>query len=156
MLRAYYIDRIRVILTVLVIFNHATITYGGPGGWYYREVPATLSPSAIFFVLFGSVNQAYCMGFFFMLAGYFTPASYNHKGVTQFLRTDFFRAIFSGCFQPTGTSAHSGLQKHSSFSRWSIYSGDGIAWKNHFSWNYRCLLLRRGCSVRWESVPPLC
>jgi peptidoglycan/LPS O-acetylase OafA/YrhL len=85
MVRAYYIDRIRVILTVMVIFNHATITYGGPGGWYYREIPATLSPSGIAFVLFGSVNQAYCMGFFFLLGGYFTPASYNHKGAASFL-----------------------------------------------------------------------
>ena len=109
MLRAYYIDRIRVVLTVLVIFNHATITYGGPGGWYYREVPATLSPSAIFFVLFGSVNQAYCMGFFFMLAGYFTPASYNHKGVTQFLLGRLTRlgiplAVFAAFLDPLASS----------------------------------------------------
>lgn len=47
MTRAYYIDRIRVILTALVIFHHTTITYGAPGGWYYVELPtaATLALS---------------------------------------------------------------------------------------------------------------
>ena len=85
MIRAYYIDRIRVILTALVILHHTAITYGAPGGWYYREVPANFSFTGIFFILFVSVNQAYFMGFFFLLAGYFTPASYNRKGPWHFL-----------------------------------------------------------------------
>lgn len=84
MSRAYYIDRIRVILTGLVILHHTAITYGAPGGWYYREVPTNFSLTGIVFVLLVSVNQAYFMGFFFLLAGYFTPASYSRKGLGQF------------------------------------------------------------------------
>jgi peptidoglycan/LPS O-acetylase OafA/YrhL len=73
--RAFYIDRIRVVLTALVVFHHTAITYGAPGGWYYRELPLSLSLTGLLLILFVSVNQAYFMGFFFLLSGYFTPAS---------------------------------------------------------------------------------
>ncbi len=84
MSRAYYIDRIRVILTALVVLHHTAITYGAPGGWYYRELPFTGSLTGLFQVLFVSVNQAYFMGLFFLIAGYFTPASYDRKGPVRF------------------------------------------------------------------------
>lgn len=84
MRRTYYIDRIRVILTALVVLHHTAITYGAPGGWYYKELPLSPTLAGILMVLFVSVNQAYFMGFFFLLAGYFTPASYDHKGPGQF------------------------------------------------------------------------
>jgi peptidoglycan/LPS O-acetylase OafA/YrhL len=84
MARAYYIDRIRVILTALVILHHTAITYGAPGGWYYRELPTPTSLTGLLFILFVSVNQAYFMGFFFLIAGYFTPASYDRKGPGRF------------------------------------------------------------------------
>lgn len=38
-----YIDHLKVVLTVLVIMHHAFITYGAPGGWYWR-------PLAVFMV----------------------------------------------------------------------------------------------------------
>jgi peptidoglycan/LPS O-acetylase OafA/YrhL len=82
--RAYYIDRIRVVLTALVVLHHSAITYGAPGGWYYRELPTTASLTGILFTLFVSTNQAYFMGFFFLIAGYFTPASYDRKGAGRF------------------------------------------------------------------------
>jgi hypothetical protein len=91
MSRAYYIDRIRVILTVLVVLHHTAITYGAPGGWYLNEIPGDASPTGLFFVLFVSVNQAYFMGFFFLLAGYFTPASYSRKGPARFATDRFVR-----------------------------------------------------------------
>lgn len=84
--RAYYIDRLRVVLTALVVLHHTAITYGAPGGWYYRELPMTLSLTGVLLILFVSINQAYFMGFFFLIAGYFTPGSYNRKGVGQFLK----------------------------------------------------------------------
>src|SRR5271170_3762294 len=82
--RAYYIDRIRVVLTALVVLHHSAITYGAPGGWYYRELPTTASITGILFTFFVSLNQAYFMGFFFLIAGYFTPASYDRKGPLRF------------------------------------------------------------------------
>ncbi len=85
MAREYYLDRIRVVLTALVVFHHAAITYGAPGGWYYQEIPAKISLGNLPFVLFVSVNQAYFMGAFFLIAGYFTPRSYDRKGARRFL-----------------------------------------------------------------------
>ena len=91
MKRAYYIDRLRVVLTMLVVFHHTAITYGAPGGWYYHELPMTLSLSGLVLILFVSINQAYFMGFFFLIAGYFTPGSYNRKTPGQFMKDRLVR-----------------------------------------------------------------
>jgi peptidoglycan/LPS O-acetylase OafA/YrhL len=32
-------DVLRGAVTLLVVFHHTAITYGGSGGWFYREVP---------------------------------------------------------------------------------------------------------------------
>jgi fucose 4-O-acetylase-like acetyltransferase len=91
MQRAYFIDRLRVLLTALVVFHHTAITYGAPGGWYYREQPVTLSLSGVLLILFVSINQAYFMGFFFLIAGYFTPGSYDRKGPCLFAKDRLLR-----------------------------------------------------------------
>jgi fucose 4-O-acetylase-like acetyltransferase len=89
--RSYYIDRIRAILTALVVLHHTAITYGAPGGWYYRELPVSVSLTGVLFIFFVSLNQAYFMGFFFLLAGYFTPGAYERKGTVRFLIDRFIR-----------------------------------------------------------------
>ncbi len=78
--RNYFIDHLRIVLTVLVVFHHAANTYGAVGGWYWRAVEAPSLP----LILFGTVNQAFFMGFFFLLAGYFTPPAFDRKGGAQF------------------------------------------------------------------------
>lgn len=83
--RDFYIDRLRSVMTALVIFHHTAITYGAIGGWFWREVEPSRTPSGILLILFCSVNQAYFMGFFFLLAGYFTPASLERKGYARFI-----------------------------------------------------------------------
>jgi peptidoglycan/LPS O-acetylase OafA/YrhL len=107
--RAYYIDRIRVVLTALVVLHHSAITYGAPGGWYYRELPTTASLTGIVFTVFVSTNQAYFMGFFFLIAGYFTPASYNRKGSARFsvdrlIRLGIPLAVFGVLLDPLTNS----------------------------------------------------
>ena len=103
--RAYCFDRIRVVLTAFVIFHHTAITYGAPGGWYYNEIPLSLSLTGLLLILFVSVNQAYFMGFFFLLSGYFTPNSYNRKSLGQFafdrlLRLGIPLAVFAFVLDP--------------------------------------------------------
>ncbi len=103
--RSYYIDRIRVILTAMVIFHHTAITYGAPGGWYYKEMSATPSLSGAILALFVSVNQAYFMGFFFLLSGYFTAFSYERKSPGQFVVDRLIRlgiplAVFAVLLDP--------------------------------------------------------
>jgi fucose 4-O-acetylase-like acetyltransferase len=83
--RTDFIDRLRVVLTVLVIVHHAAITYGGSGGWFYREVTDSGLPSSMALTVLTAVNQAFFMGMFFLLAGYFTPASLAKKGAARYL-----------------------------------------------------------------------
>jgi peptidoglycan/LPS O-acetylase OafA/YrhL len=78
-------------MTVMVILHHTAITYGAPGGWFWTELKPSGAPSSILLTLFVSTNQAYFMGFFFMLAGYFTPGSLEKKGYGRFICDRFLR-----------------------------------------------------------------
>jgi peptidoglycan/LPS O-acetylase OafA/YrhL len=83
--RDLYIDRLRSVLTVLVILHHTAIVYGAYGGWFWREIQPSNAFSSQLLIFFCSINQAFFMGFFFFLAGYFTPASLERKGYGRFL-----------------------------------------------------------------------
>jgi peptidoglycan/LPS O-acetylase OafA/YrhL len=72
-------------MTVLVILHHTSITYGAPGGWFWTELKPSGTPASLLLTLFVTTNQAYFMGFFFLLAGYFTPASLERKGYARFI-----------------------------------------------------------------------
>jgi peptidoglycan/LPS O-acetylase OafA/YrhL len=89
--RELYIDRLRVVMTALVILHHTAITYGAIGGWFWRELDPSSSPASRLLILFCTTNQAYFMGFFFLLAGYFTPASLERKGYARFIADRFLR-----------------------------------------------------------------
>ena len=78
-------------MTALVILHHTAITYGGSGGWFYNELHPSAAPSSLLLTFFCATNQAYFMGFFFLLAGYFTPASLEKKGYAFFLKDRFLR-----------------------------------------------------------------
>lgn len=89
--RTDFIDRLRVVLTVLVILHHTAITYGGSGDWFYREVRDGGTPTSLLLTVFCAVNQSFFMGMFFLLAGYFTPASLARKGTRAFLKERLLR-----------------------------------------------------------------
>ena len=89
--RDFYIDRLRSVMTALVILHHTAITYGAPGGWFWTELKPSGSLASLLLTLFVSTNQAYFMGFFFLLAGYFTPRSLERKGYASFLKDRFLR-----------------------------------------------------------------
>jgi peptidoglycan/LPS O-acetylase OafA/YrhL len=89
--RDLYIDRLRSIMTALVLLHHTAITYGASGGWFYYEQHPSAKPSSLLLTMFVATNQAYFMGFFFLLAGYFTPASLERKGYARFLGDRFLR-----------------------------------------------------------------
>jgi peptidoglycan/LPS O-acetylase OafA/YrhL len=83
--RDFYIDRLRTVMTALVIVFHTAITYGSIGGWFYHEIEPTWTPSSILLTFFVVTIQAFFMGFFFLLAGYFEPASLERKGYARFI-----------------------------------------------------------------------
>jgi peptidoglycan/LPS O-acetylase OafA/YrhL len=66
------IDRLRSVMTALVIFHHTAITYGAPGSWFWTQLKPSGAPSSRLLALFVSTNQAYFMGLFFLLAGSYT------------------------------------------------------------------------------------
>ena len=91
--RLLYIDNIRIFLTIIVILHHLAITYGAPGGWYYREFEVNQldSITLTILVLFVAANQAYFMGFFFFLGGFFSARSLERRNSGSFLIQRFLR-----------------------------------------------------------------
>ena len=89
--RLHFVDNLRILLTVLVIVFHLAITYGSPiGDWQYKEGhPGAIE--GIFYTTFVAVGQAFSMGFFFLISGYFTPGSFDRKGAGVFLRDRMLR-----------------------------------------------------------------
>ena len=88
--RIYFIDNLRILLTILVILHHLAITYGGDGGWPISD-PSMNPSSQIVLTVFTAYNQAFFMAFFFMISAYFLPRSYEKKGTLKFLLDRFIR-----------------------------------------------------------------
>jgi fucose 4-O-acetylase-like acetyltransferase len=80
------LDALRAAMTLLVVFHHAALTYGAIGGWYYREVPTDGRIATKLLILFCTVNQAWFMGLFFLIAGYLTPGAAQRHGGFGYLR----------------------------------------------------------------------
>ena len=78
------LDNIRVLLTAFVVLHHAALTYSDIPLWYYTEPPHDGSSVAL--DVFLAFNQAYFMGFFFLIAGFFVPGAVDRKGVGRFAR----------------------------------------------------------------------
>jgi len=92
--RYLFLDNIKVLFTIIVIFWHTMVTYFEVGWWYYKESNPVDPISEIFFLLltsFGGVFQTSLLGLFFLLGGYFTPKSYDRKGVWNFWKERLIR-----------------------------------------------------------------
>ncbi len=102
--RLFFVDNIRVFLTVLVILHHLMITYSGTGRWYYNEGrPDAFTGSVGGW--FCSINQAYFMGLFLLISAYFVPGSFDRKGASHFLKDRLIRlgiplVVFSWVLHP--------------------------------------------------------
>jgi glucan biosynthesis protein C len=84
--RLYYLDHLRAALVTLVVIHHVALVYGAGAPFYYFEPPGYGSAAFKYLLLFVLFNQAWFMGSLFLLAGYFTPASYARKGARAYLR----------------------------------------------------------------------
>jgi hypothetical protein len=85
------LDALRASLTLLVVFHHAAIPYGGEGSWFYVEIKPSGAPSSIILTLFSAYNQAFFMGLFFLIAGSLTPPAIARHGAARFLRERMIR-----------------------------------------------------------------
>lgn len=82
--KIYYLDNLKVLLTILVVLHHTFITYGASGGWYYKQ-PTDKIGALIPMTMFVAINQSFFMGFFFFLSAYFIRPSYERKGRVRFV-----------------------------------------------------------------------
>ncbi|HLZ60822.1 MAG TPA: acyltransferase family protein [Ktedonosporobacter sp.] len=89
--RIFFLDHLRVALTILVVLHHLAVIYGANAAFYYLEFPKN-DPAALWVLgLFVLINQGYFMGFFFLISGYFTPGSFDHKGPASFFKDRLLR-----------------------------------------------------------------
>jgi glucan biosynthesis protein C len=87
MQRLYFVQWLRVFLISLVVAHHAAQPYGPTGGAWPIDDPANAGWLGYFF----SVNAAFFMGFFFLIAGYFTGSSFDRRGGAAFVRDRLVR-----------------------------------------------------------------
>jgi glucans biosynthesis protein C len=89
--RLLYIDNLRILLICGVLVVHLSMTYGSAGSWMYHDPARADMFTSVFLTVLDGIGIAYGMGFFFLLAGYFTPRSYDRKGGTAFVRDRLIR-----------------------------------------------------------------
>ena len=147
------LDALKARLTLLVVFHHAAITYGAIGGWFDREVPHNGSISSWLLMFFCTFNQAYFMGLFFLIAGYFTPDAIRRKGARGFLRDRLLRLglplLFFGWVLGPVTVALAQTRRGKGF--WQVLSHQWQhgAFENGPLWFAQALLVFSLAAVVW-------
>ncbi len=89
--RLFFLDHLRAALVILVVLHHVAIVYGEGVSFWYVDPPKGESLGGFILVLFVFFNQAWFMGALFLLAGYFTPGSYDRKGPGSYLKGRLIR-----------------------------------------------------------------
>jgi glucan biosynthesis protein C len=143
--RLFHIDNLRIYLTLLVIVHHAAIAYGGSGSWPVRD-PSVDAISPIFLIFFMAINQTYFMSAFFLLAGYFTPRSFERKGARRFLIDRLIRLgipllFYTTVLQLTVDVMVVRFLRRSSVPLWSIVKANALTYEAGHLWFLQVLLL---------------
>ena len=102
--RFLYMDNVRAFLTIMVLLHHIMIIYAGSGGWIYYDGHQDTA-TAIVGSIFCAVNQAYFMGLFMLISGYFVPGAVDRKGAVRFWKDRLIRlgiplALYSWVINP--------------------------------------------------------
>lgn len=122
--RLFFIDNIRVFLTILVILHHLMVIYAGSGSWIYNEKRQDETTAALG-EWFCSINQSYFMGLFLFISAYFVPGSYERKGPRRFLTERLIRlgiplVVYAWIIRPFWIFYNWSIKG----SFWSWYSGE--------------------------------
>jgi peptidoglycan/LPS O-acetylase OafA/YrhL len=89
--RIFFLDHLRAALVILVVLHHVALVYGAGAPFYYVEPPLTDPLAYLVLLVFVLFNQAWFMSALFLIAGYFTPGSYERKGSGSFLKSRLLR-----------------------------------------------------------------
>lgn len=80
--RQYYLDNLKILLTLLVVFHHSAEAFRPMTYWpYHPSDPSMYMP---WLWHFSSTNASFFMALFFFIAGYFVPSSYDRQGGLRF------------------------------------------------------------------------
>lgn len=148
--RQHHLDRLKVLLTALVVFHHAAIAYGAAGDWFYREPGAEGSVTSQVLTLFCAVNQSFFMGMFFLLSGYLTPGSLQRKGAWRFMKERLIRLgipllLFGLFLGPTTVQLAQGVALREL--SWAMTTGAGVRFVMGPLWFCWALLIFSGLFV---------
>ncbi|WIA20459.1 hypothetical protein OEZ85_004866 [Tetradesmus obliquus] len=94
--RTYYVDWLRVFLTVLVLLHHCLTEYLST--WKPWKARKGDTAHWLLVQLFVNGNQAYFMTLFFFLSGLYVPPSYKRKGPWEFLKDRTLRLVIPCLF----------------------------------------------------------
>jgi len=97
--RLLFLDNIKLLFAILVIFQHTRVTYQGSGWWYYIEAiqPPIKELDILSEIIFqtivslGGLLQASLLGLFFLMGGFLTPKSFDRKGAVKFWKERLVR-----------------------------------------------------------------
>ena len=150
------IDALRAAVTLLVVLHHTALTYGAIGGWYYREIAPSGSPTGLLLILFCTANQAWFMGLFFLLAGYYTPPSHRRHGTAGFIRERLTRLgiplVFYVLILSPLTIALAGTAKGRSFVNVFIYVWSHGRLEAGPLWFAEALLIFSAAWLLWRAM----
>jgi len=89
--RLLFIDNLRTSLIILVVLHHLALVYSAIFPFYYVEPPFNEPLTVHVLLVFALFNQAWFMGALFLISGYFTPGSFDRKGLGSFLKDRLLR-----------------------------------------------------------------
>jgi len=90
--RLLFIDNLRTGLITLVVLHHVAVVYGAVvTPFYYFEPPFNDPLAFLVLLVFALFNQSWFMGALFLFSGYFTPGSFDRKGLGPFLKDRLLR-----------------------------------------------------------------
>jgi len=140
--RLWYLDNLRTAVITLVVLGHLAVSYGAAGDWYLRGEGETSPLVYILMLPLMAIGASFMMGLLFLIAGYFTPRSYDRKGAGPFLvdrlkRLGIPLAFFAVVINPLNeylVMTHTGAFQGSYWSFLQAYVGNldslgvGIMW----------------------------
>lgn len=98
MKRLYYLDNLKLSLTLLVILHHIAIVFGGNGAFAITSHTTGTPFFNTLMTLFLSINQSYFMGLFFALSAYFSYHSLKTKTTQAFIIAKSKRLLIPALF----------------------------------------------------------
>lgn len=154
--RLLYVDNLRWLMIVLVVFIHANVIFGPVGQFFgYEDRSDDLGAQEIFMAIFSILVQAFFMGLLFLIAGYFLPNSLARKGNKKFIWDRFKRLaipsfIFMFLIAPPIDYLLNAQDEMSFLEFGEKYYPNPIEWDSGPMWFAIALLI---FSVAWTLTP---